>query len=192
MTQEVKMRNDHVAIGHFLQSACATRCIEFRDSGFYCENAEVTGRKFIVDLRKLNFGSVSRDDNGTVIVREGRSLWDCSSDDFGSRHKNSKPAGSAAGEGESFSVEQAIVLSLEDHESGALVKFVADSPHDRAAIGRLCNVYGRHRGSSNAIVKLTTCEHRDKRGYSIKVPELSVVGWEGCYHSSEMDEDVPF
>jgi hypothetical protein len=186
------MRNGYFAIARFLQSACTTRCIEFRDSGFYCENAEVTGRKFIVDLRTLNFGSVSREENGTVIVREARSLWDCSQDDFGPRHENNKPAGSATGEGGAFSVEQAIVLSLEDHESGALVKLVADNPHGRAAIGRLCNLYGRHRGSSNAIVKLTTCEHRDKRGYSIKVPELSVVGWEGCYHSSEMDEDVPF
>ena len=82
--------------------------------------------------------------------------------------------------------------SLEDHESGALVKFIADSPDGKAAIGRLCNVYGRHRGNSNPIVMLTTCKHRGATGYPIKVPEFSVVGWEGCYRSSDFDDDIPF
>ena len=186
------MRNDYFAIAQFLQSACATRCIEFRDGGFYCEDEEVTGRKFIVDLQKLNFGSVTREENGTVIVREGRSLWDCSPDDRRSSHENDAPIGSVSDASGGSGAEQTIVLPLEDYESGALVNFVADSPDGRAAIGRLCNVYGRHCGNSNAIVKLTTCRHRDATGYPIKAPELSVVGWEGCYRSSDMDDDIPF
>ncbi len=186
------MRNGYFAIGQFLQSACATRCIEFRDGGFYCEDEEVTGRKFIADLQKLKFGSVARDENGAVIVREGGSLWDFSPDHRGSRHKNDAPVGSVSDASGASGSEQTIVLPLEDHESGALVKFVADSPDGRAAIGRLCNLYGRHCGNSNAIVKLTTCRHRDAKGYPVKAPELSVVGWEGWYPSSDMDDDIPF
>ena len=104
------MRNGYFAIAQFLQSACATRCIEFRDGGFFCEDEEVTGRKFIADLRKLNFGSVTREENGTVIVREGRSLWDCSPDDRGSNHKNDAPVGSASDESGASGAEQTIVL----------------------------------------------------------------------------------
>ena len=63
------MRNGYFAIGQFLQSACATRCIEFRDGGFYCEDEEVTGRKFIADLQKLKFGSVARDEKGRDVLR---------------------------------------------------------------------------------------------------------------------------
>jgi hypothetical protein len=186
MTQEVKMRNGYFAIAQFLQSACAMRCIEFRDGGFYCEDEEVTGKKFIVDLRKLNFGSVTHEENRTVTVREGRSVWDCSPD-----HRKATPGSVSDASGDA-GAEQAIILALEDYESGALVNFVADNPDSRAAIGRLCNVYGRRCGNSNAIVKLTTCNHRGATGYPIKAPELSVVDWERCYRSSDMDDDIPF
>jgi hypothetical protein len=187
---------NYFAIARLMQSACATHCIEFRDGGFFCEDEEVTGKKFIVKIQKLNFGSVTREENGTVIVREGRSLLDYSPDDRGSNHKNDAPVGSASDASGASGAEQTIVLPLEDHESGALVNFVADSPDGKAAIGRLCNVYGRHLGnsygSSNPIVKLTTCRRGDAKGHPIRAPEFSVVGWEGCHRSSDFDDDLPF
>ena len=186
------MRNGYFAIAQFLQSACAARCIEFRDGGFYCEDEEVTGRKFIADLQKLKFGSVARDENRTLSVSDGRLLLECFPDDRRLGSKNDAPVGSVSDASGASGAVQTVVLPLEDHESGALVKFVADSPDGRAAIGRLCNVYGRHCGNSNAIVKLTTCRHMDAKGYPVKAPELSVVGWEGWYPSSDMDDDIPF
>jgi hypothetical protein len=87
------MRSGYFAIAQFLQSACAMRCIEFRDGCFYCEDEEVTGKKFIVDLRKLNFGSVTHEENRTVTVREGRSLWDCSPDHRKSSNENKATLG---------------------------------------------------------------------------------------------------
>ena len=186
------MRNGYFAIAQLLQSACAKRCIEFRGGDFYCEDEEVTGKKFIVDLRKLNYGSVTHEENRTVTVREDRSLWDCSPDHRKSSNENMAEPGSVSDASGGSGAEQAIILALEDYESGALVNFVADSPDGRAAIGRLCNIYGRHCGNSNAIVKLTTCKHRGATGYPVKAPELSVVDWERCYRSSDMDDDIPF
>jgi hypothetical protein len=184
------------AIAQFLQSACATRYIEFKDGGFFCEDEEVTGKKFIADLRKLNFGTVTREENGTVIVREGRSLWDRVPDDRRSRGENGATVGIVSDASGASDAEQTIVLPLEDYESGALVNFVADSPDGKAAIGRLCNVYGRHLGNSyggsNPIVKLTTCRRGDAKGHPIRAPEFSVVGWEGCHRSSDFDDDIPF
>jgi hypothetical protein len=195
MTQEDKMTKpaNYFAIAQFLQSACATRCIEFKNGGFFCAGEEVTGKKFIVDLQKLSLGSVTREENGTVSVRNGRLLWDCFPDDRRSRNENGATVGSVFDNGGS-SPEQ-IIAMLEDYESGALVNFVADSPDGKAAFGRLCNVYGRHLGSSygssNPIVKLTTCRRGDAKGHPIRAPEFSVVGWEGSYRSS-MDDDIPF
>ena len=68
---------------------------------------------------------------------------------------------------------------------GALVHLVLQGPDGRAAIGRLCNLYGRHHGMGDAIVKLTMPAIRDAEGYPIKVPELSLVGWEDWFHASE-------
>jgi hypothetical protein len=180
----------YFAMAQYLQSA-TTRYIEFRDGGFFCENEEVTGKKYISDLDKLNFGSVTHEENRIVSVREGRSLRDCFPNDRKSSNENNAPFGSISDAGGGSGAEQVIILGLEDYETGALVSLVADSPEGRAAIGRLCNLYGRH-SASDVIVKLTTCNRRGAKGYLIRAPELSVVGWERCCRSSDMDDDIPF
>jgi hypothetical protein len=119
-------------------------------------------------------------------------LWDCSTDDLKSSNVNDAPEGNFSDASGGSGAEQTIILALEDCETGAPVCFVADSPDSRAAIGRLCNLYGRRSDNADVIVKLTTCTRRGATGHPIRAPELSVVAWERRYHSSDMDNDIPF
>lgn len=166
-------------IARYLQSACPTRCIEFMNGDFYCDGDIVTGRKYIADLRELSLASVTREENKPTTVCVGKSLWDYRLEIHRSPSDNDALSvdGSASDTKGNASAEHAVVLQLEDCETGASTWFVADNPSSRSAIGRLCNIRMRWRDNSVPVVLLQTWKHRDASGYLLKEPELSVVDW---------------
>ena len=181
---------NYAAMAQYLQSGSSTRSIEFRDGGFFCEGDEVTGRKYIVNFQNLHFGRVTRDENRTAIIREDKSLWDY----LKSVNENDVATGGVSDRAGDAGAEQPLILALEDHENGALVHLVLQGPDGRAAIGRLCNLYGRHHGMGDAIVKLNVGNQRRTVGILIKVPELSLVTWEDRFRRAAPvdDDDIPF
>jgi hypothetical protein len=181
------------SIARLLQSPCATRCIEFMGGDFYCDGDVVTGKKYIADLRKLNFGTVFREENKPTTVCVGDSLYDRREDRRSPSDNDalSVEVGAPDTKG-NVRAEHAVVLELEDYETGELVNFVADSPGSEAAIGRLCNVCARRRDNSVAVVLLSTWKHRNASGFPLKDPDLPVVACEPCYRSHDCDDDIPF
>jgi hypothetical protein len=177
---------NYFAMAQYLQSD-ATRVIEFKDDGFYCDYEEVSGRQFRVNLETLHFASVADAENGPGTVRDIRSLWDCFSD-----YQIKAATGNVTdGTGEA-GTEQALVVKLEDYETGDLFSLVLRGRDGRAAIGRLCSLFGWHAGNGDAVIRLTIRSRRGFSGYPIKVPELSVVMWDHGCRSSDMDDDIPF
>jgi len=177
---------NYAAMAQFLQSASSIRLIEFKDGGFFCGDDEVTGREYIVDFRKLHFGRIARDEGGTFVIHEDKSLWDYST------HELTAINAVATGRAGDTPADRALMLALEDRASGAFFLLVLHGPDGWAAIGRLCNLYRRHPDKGDAIVRLNVAKQKRTVGIAIKIPELSLANWEGCYRYSNADDDIPF
>ena len=177
-------------IARGLQSECATRCIEYRNGDFYCGDDEVTGRRYIPDLMRLNWGWAKREEHKIVELRLGKALDCFPAPDLASLNDHIKRSseGSVSDHAD-LSAEQVVVLLLEDYETGSVANFVANSPDARAAIGRLCNLFIRE-NRRVPVIKLTTWTYRDKPHQRIKAPDLRVERWEPSFRPSE--DDIPF
>jgi hypothetical protein len=180
-------------VARYLQSTSAPRFVEFKYGGFFCGYEEVSDKAFIINLLTLHVANVTREGNRIVSIIETGSVWGRSPDDLRSICENDAPAGSGTnGQGDAVA-ERALILGLEDYVTGAIANLVVQGPDGRAAIGRLCNLCGRHPGALDGIVvKLTTLKQTGPTGYPIKVPELSVVAQKGCYRRAPVDDDIPF
>jgi hypothetical protein len=176
-------------VARYLQSTSAARFVEFKHGGFFCGYEEVTGKKFIINLLTLHFARVTREGNRIVSVSEAGSLWGRSPNDLRSVCENVAPAGSLSNGWVDAGAEQALILGLEDYETGAITSLVVQDPDGRAAIGRLCNLCGRRSGYLDGIVvKLIALKQAGPTGYPITVPEFSLVDHGG----RPVDDDIPF
>ena len=198
-------------VARYLQSTSAARFVEFKHGGFFCGYEEVTGKKFIINLLTLHFARVTREGNRIVSVSEAGSLWGRSPNDLRSVCENVAPAGSLSNGWVDAGAEQALILGLEDYETGerdtdarrrehghlvgsgvAEVTFrcgLARAGRRRYLRGTCECRCGRRSGYLDGIVvKLIALKQAGPTGYPITVPEFSLVDHGG----RPLDVDIPF
>jgi hypothetical protein len=94
-------------------------------------------------------------------------------------------------------------LPLSDMSSGDVLTFVSASHGGVSAIGKLCSIYGRRRGTGPLpVIKLAVRSYKHKDYGRIETPDFTVVGWDDPAgpslsaaepsHSDEMSDSIPF
>jgi hypothetical protein len=187
-------------VAQYLQMECPTRWIQFRDSGFYLGDHEVTGERFIADFHHLRFGQITRAGNRIVAVREGRFLRSCFLQKPMPRAEAISSFFAEAQKVSGADAESVVILGLEHYDSGARANFLADTAEGKAALGALCNLCARRARNGAPIVTLASkklswrCAPPDNAssGTLSREPLFDVLDWESGCGSPPLEDDIPF